>query len=482
MPRTPKPLPHHFTETTPQPIQETKLTGKMRVAAFVLTIGGLLFGYDTGVINGALPSMAVDFDMPTKYEGFVTSALQFGAIFGAIFGGRFSDRYGRHRTVLIVAMLFTVAAVGSVLSPTWWVLSLFRIVLGLAVGGASVTVPVYLAELAPTHLRGRVISQNEFMVVLGQLLAFGFNAGIAGVAGSDQAGTWRWMLAICIIPAIVLWAGMIAVPESPRWLARGGRIDEMLSVLRQVREHTFTQAEVDEVRTMAERDEQAASGTLKDIFGTTWIRRILFIGIGMAIINQISGINVVQYYGVTILTDAGFVGNTAFVVNLLIGLAGVIGVGVALAIVPHVRRKMMLSVGLTGTIVMLSILALSSMLIDNDVAAKRWIVLASIVIFVGISQCAIGTMTWLYMSEIYPLPVRGIAMGVSTGVQWSVNFLVALFFPLLSAAIGFGATIGIFVVLQIIALTWVRIKVPETKDKSLEMIEEEFRGRVPAAS
>ncbi|WP_129659935.1 sugar porter family MFS transporter [Rothia uropygialis] len=462
-------------DTTAPDASEKKLTGKMRAAAMILTVGGLLFGYDTGVINGALPSMAADFGMGEEYEGFVTSALQFGAIFGAVFGGRFSDRHGRHRTVVVVAALFTFGAIGSVLAPTWWVLSLFRVVLGLAVGGASVTVPVYLAELAPTHLRGRVISQNEFMVVFGQLLAFGFNAGIAGVTDAGQANTWRWMLAICIVPAIVLWAGMIAVPESPRWLARGGRIDEMLEVLREVREHTFSSDELEEVKELAAKDEQAASGTLGDVFGTPWIRRILFIGVGMAVINQISGINVVQYYGVTILTDAGFVGNTAFVVNLLIGLAGVVGVGVALVIMPHVRRKLMLSSGLTGTIVMLSILATTSILMSDDASAKRWIILFSIVIFVGISQCAIGTMTWLYMSEIFPLTVRGVAMGISTGVQWSVNFLVALLFPLLSAALGFGSTIAIFVVLQILALVWVRLKAPETKDKSLERIEMEFR-------
>ena len=348
-------------------------------------------------------------------------------------------------------------------------------VLGLAVGGASVTVPVYLAELAPTHLRGRIISQNEFMVVFGQLLAFAFNAGIAGVADAEQASTWRWMLAICILPAIVLWAGMTVVPESPRWLARGGRIDEMLEVLRKVREHTFTSDELGEVRELAERDEQAAQGTVSDVVRTPWIRRILVIGIGMAIINQISGINVVQYYGVTILSDAGFTGNTAFVVNLLIGLAGVVGVGVALAIMTRVRRKLMLSTGLTGTIVMLSVLAATSEFMSDDVVAKRWIVLVSIVVFVGISQCAIGTMTWLYMSEIFPLTVRGVAMGISTGVQWAVNFLVALFFPLLSAAWGFGMTITVFVILQILALAWVRLKVPETKDKSLERIEREFR-------
>lgn len=207
----------------PPPPQAGPPNRRFWAVVTVLSLGGLLFGYDTGVINGALPSLTADLGLEERFEGIVTSALQFGAVFGAIFGGRVADRIGRHRTIAIVAVIFIVGSLGSVLAPTWVALMLCRIVLGVAVGSASGIIPIYLAELSPTHLRGRVVNLNEFMVVFGQLLAFGFNAAIARTMGAEESGTWRWMLALCLVPAIALWIGMTIVPESPRWLAgRGG--------------------------------------------------------------------------------------------------------------------------------------------------------------------------------------------------------------------------------------------------------------------
>ena len=485
----------------PQPPKAGPPNRRFWVVITILTCGGLLFGYDTGVINGALPSLTGDLGLEERYEGLVTSALQFGAIFGAIFGGRIADRIGRRPTITIVAMIFVVGSLGSVLSPTWVILALFRIVLGFAVGSASGIIPIYLAELAPTHLRGRVVNQNEFMVVFGQFLAFGFNAIIARSIGSEEAGTWRWMLALCLVPAIILWVGMTVVPESPRWLAGHGRIEAMLNALRTIREHVygspdyettryvnpyspqphtdeFTQpvsGDVEGIRELADYDTQASRRRFRDLFSSPWMRRVMLVGFGMAVINQISGINVVQYYGVTILEDAGFEGNTAFTVNLLIGLAGVVGMLLSMHLNTRVRRRRMLMGGLTGTITTLTILGLTSLLVPDGNPVKRWVILFSIVAFVGIMQCAVGAMTWLFMSEIFPLRVRGEAMGLAAGVQWSMNFCVALFFPYLMDAIGFGATVFIFVALQVVALYWVYRIVPETKDKTLEQIEQEFR-------
>ena len=470
-------------------------------AATTLTLGGLLFGYDTGVINGALPSMTTDLGLESRFEGIVTSALQLGAVFGAVFGGRIADRIGRHRTLAIVAVIFVIGSLGSVLSPTWVVLMLFRVVLGFAVGAASGVIPIYLAELAPAHLRSRVVNQNEFMVVFGQFLAFSFNALIAQIGGSEESGTWRWMLALCLVPAIALWIGMTIVPESPRWLAGRGRIDDMLDALRTIREHVYgapryepsryasgqatgpaddgithpVSGDVESVRSMVDSDDPASAHRFRDLFAEPWMRRVMIIGFGMAVINQISGINVIQYYGVTILTDAGFEGNTAFTVNLLIGVAGVLGMLLSLYLNTRVRRRRMLMGGLTGTMLTLTLMGAVSMAVPDEVELKKWIILAAIVAFVGIMQCAVGAMTWLFMSEIFPTRVRGEAMGLSAGVQWSMNFCVALFFPYLMDAIGFGPTVFIFVGLQVVALVWVYREVPETKDKSLETIEQEFR-------
>lgn len=484
----------------PPPPQAGPPNRRFWAVVTVLSLGGLLFGYDTGVINGALPSLTADLGLEERFEGIVTSALQFGAVFGAIFGGRVADRIGRHRTIAIVAVIFIVGSLGSVLAPTWVALMLCRIVLGVAVGSASGIIPIYLAELSPTHLRGRVVNLNEFMVVFGQLLAFGFNAAIARTMGAEEGGTWRWMLALCLVPAIALWIGMTIVPESPRWLAGRGRIDDMLNALRTIREHVYgaphyessryssdsptpdsdeithpVSGDVEGVRTLADHDSQASPRRFRDLFAEPWMRRVMLVGFGMAVINQISGINVVQYYGVTILTQAGFEGNTAFTVNLLIGVAGVIGMLLSLFLNTRVRRRRMLMSGLTGTATTLTVMGSVSMLMPDDVEAKKWIILVSMVAFVGIMQCAVGAMTWLFMSEIFPMRVRGEAMGLAAGAQWSVNFCVALFFPYLMDSIGFGATVFIFVGLQLVALVWVYRIVPETKDKTLEEIEQEFR-------
>jgi major inositol transporter-like SP family MFS transporter len=415
----------------------------------ILTLGGLLFGYDTGVINGALPSLSKDLGLSPAMEGIVTSAVQFGAIFGAVFGGRVSDRVGRRGAVTGVALIFLVGSAGSTLSPAWPVLALCRVVLGLAVGAASGIIPIYLAELAPTRLRGRVVNQNEFMVVFGQLLAFTVNAVIAAGAGSggEAPGTWRWMLAACLVPAVALLLGMRFVPESPRW-----REQRRSGTGRRPRPRTRT------------------------LFAEPWLRRIMVIGIGLAVINQISGINIVQYYGVSILTDAGFTGNTAFVVNLLIGVAGVVGMVVALVLNQHVRRRVMMIVGLCSATTVLLVMSLTSILVDDSAPAKKWVILIAIVAFVGIVQGSVNAMTWLLMSEIFPMRVRGEAMGVAAGVQWTVNFIVALGFPYADSVLSFGPTLLIFVVLQIIAVIWFHRAVPETKDRTLEEIEEHFRG------
>lgn len=483
------------------PPQAGPVNRRFWAAATILTLGGLLFGYDTGVINGALPSMTADLGLEARFEGIVTSALQLGAVFGAVFGGRITDHVGRHRTVVIVAAIFVVGSLGSVLSPSWVVLMLCRVVLGFAVGAASGIIPIYLAELAPAHLRSRVVNQNEFMVVFGQFLAFSFNALIAQIGGSEGSGTWRWMLALCLVPAIALWIGMTVVPESPRWLAGRGRIDDMLEALRTIREHVYgasryesssyseeqkpdphsdgithpVSGDVESVRSMVDSGDPGSSHRFRDLFAERWMRRVMLIGFGMAVINQISGINVIQYYGVTILTDAGFEGNTAFTVNLMIGVAGVVGMLLSLYLNTKVRRRRMMMGGLTGTVLTLTLMGMVSMLVPDDVEAKKWIILTAIIAFVGIMQCAVGAMTWLFMSEIFPTRVRGEAMGLAAGVQWSMNFCVALFFPYLMDAIGFGPTVFIFVALQVVALVWVYRVVPETKNKSLETIEKEFR-------
>ena len=289
----------------------------------VSTFGGLLFGYDTGVINGALAFMARpdQLNLTPAVEGFVASGLLFGAAIGSFFGGRLSDAEGRRKMLLCLAVIFFFAAIGCSLSPTAGILIACRFVLGLAVGGASVTVPAYLAEMAPADRRGRMVTQNELMIVTGQLLAFILNA-ILGVTFGEVGHIWRYMLALASIPAVVLWFGMLVMPESPRWLLLQGRVSDAMQVLKKIRDERMAIAELNEIQDSIDSEKHLDKAGYKDL-ATPWIRRIVFIGMGVSICQQISGVNSIMYYGTQILTQAGFSTEAALIGNIANGTISV---------------------------------------------------------------------------------------------------------------------------------------------------------------
>jgi sugar porter (SP) family MFS transporter len=266
------------------------------MVAVISTFGGLLFGYDTGVLNGALSFMSSYFNITPWEEGLITFVLLMGAAVGAFLGGRISDRWGRKGFIIILALLFFVGALGAVFSMGFGTLLIFRFVLGLAVGGASVTVPVYLAEVAPFEKRGSLVSRNELMIVTGQFLAFLVNAIIGNIWGSNPE-VWRYMLAVAALPAIILFFGMLRMPESPRWLVSQGRYDEAHTVLTTLRSPERAAAEMAEVQHLAALERQERLGSWKEIISTRWTRKLLFIGFGIGIFQQLTGINSMMYYG-----------------------------------------------------------------------------------------------------------------------------------------------------------------------------------------
>lgn len=464
------------SSTTPvglPPLRPGPHQRRLDTIALVATFGGLLFGYDTGVINGALEPMKVDLGLTSFTEGLVTATLLVGAAIGAIIGGRTNDALGRKKTLTAVAVVFFVGTVGCVFAPVLGVMLPSRFILGLAVGAASVTVPVYLAELAPTERRGALSGRNELAITVGQLSAFAINAIIFSLWG-HHVGVWRYMLAICAIPAIALFIGMLRMPESPRWLIAGGRHAEALEVLMQVRTKDRAQAEIDEVEQLARLEARAQSGGIKDL-KTPWIRRIILTGIGLAIAQQLTGINSVMYYGTQLLTEAGFTAEAAIIANVANGVLAVAGSALCLfVLIDRVRRRTIIIVGFILTTTIHGLITLTATLMHGQSTTRAVIILILCVTFVFCMQLCLNVPVWVALSEMFPLHMRGFGMGISVFGMWIANAALTFTFPILVQVSGLQGVFGLFFVLGIIALLFLWKMLPNTSGRSLEELEEAF--------
>lgn len=447
----------------------------LTLITLISTFGGLLFGYDTGVINGALPFMSQEgqLNLTPFTEGLVASSLLLGAAFGAVLGGSLSDKLGRRKYIIFLAVLFFITALGCAFAINVPMMVGFRFFLGIAVGGASVTVPTFLAEMSPTERRGRIVTQNELMIVTGQLLAFTTNAVIGNLL-ADSGNAWRYMLVIAALPALVLGFGMLRVPESPRWLASKGRNDEALDVLKTIRQEKRAKTELNEIVTFLDKESKMEKAGIKDL-AIPWIRNIVFLGIGIAVIQQVTGINSIMYYGTEILRDAGFETGAALIANIANGAISVIAVIFGIWLLGKVGRKPMLLVGQVGAVIALFGIGISSSVFAGT-AILPYIVISFTVMFLAFMQGAIAPVTWLMLAEIFPARIRGLGMGISVFFLWIVNFIIGLTFPVLLASIGLSVTFFGFGILNILAILFVVKFVPETRGISLEELEARFKG------
>jgi MFS transporter, SP family, major inositol transporter len=445
---------------------------RIGLISIIACFGGLLFGYDTGVINGAENPMQIELGLSDLSLGVVTSSLVFAAAVGALFGGRVSDAWGRRRTIMLLAVLFFVGTLFVVFSPGFAVLVTGRILIGLAVGGASTVVPVYLAELAAFEIRGSITGRNELAIVTGQLAAFVMNA-IIGTAFGHLDGVWRIMFSICALPAIALFVGMLRMPESPRWLVERGHHDQALAVLKTVRSEERAIAELDDVRRIAAEEQQEHQIGVKAILTNKWLIRILLVGIGISMTQQLTGINSIMYYGQRVLIEAGFTADAALVANIASGVFAVIGGIIALRNMDKVDRRKTFTIGLSLTTTCHVLIATASLVLPVGNPLRPYALLLLVVAFVFSMQSFLNVAVWVWLAEIFPLHMRGLAIGVAVFFGWLMNALLALFFPSLVAAIGITGAFYLFAGIGVVALIFVVTQVPETRGVSLEKLEED---------
>ena len=433
-------------------------------AAAITAVGGLLFGYDTGVVSGALLFLHVDFGKMSSFDKeLVTSLLLVGAMVGAFFAGKVADRIGRRPTVLITAVLFIVGVLGAALSPSFSFLVVMRFVIGIAVGSASMVVPLYIGEAAPPQIRGALVSFNQLAITSGILTAYLVDYGLA------SSENWRLMFGLATIPAAALFVGMLFQHESPHWLIAQGREDEARVVLHRVRASTDIEAEISEVRALRHGKSRA-----RELFDPS-VRGMLTVGVLLAVFQQVTGINTIIYYAPTLLHGAGLGNSASLLANVANGAVNVGMTIVAIRLIDRVGRRPLLLGGTTGMAVALIVLALAFVIGGNHLTGATAIVaIGALLVYTGSFAIGLGPVFWLLISEIYPVSIRGQAMSVATIANWGANFVVTVSFLTLLGAIHGAGTFFLFGFLTLVALVYFQRRVPETKNRSLQAIEHDL--------
>jgi sugar porter (SP) family MFS transporter len=444
---------------------------KTRLIYFFGALGGLLFGYDTGVIAIALTYIKKDITLSTTQlssaaEGLIVSGVLWGAIPGAVLSGPLSDRFGRKRVIIALGFLFTVGALGCAWAPTVSMLIFSRIILGVAVGGASGLVPVYLSEIAPAGSRGMIGGINTSMNAVGILMAYIFGNICAATAD------WRMMVGLAVIPAIMLMVGMIFMPESPRWLLQNVSEEASRKVLLMMRNEQEVEAEIAEIN-LANEMEKKQNQSIWKMLSELWVRKLILIGIGLAIGQQILGAQVLLYYTPTILLGVGFSEQFALLSTLGIGIINLFFTFLGMALIDRWGRKKLL---IAGNFLMCVSIALLGSLGLLNISSGPLMLICMCLFMVGFSSTW-GMTVWVVLSEIFPLKIRGFGMGICSTCLWVVCALVSQFFPILSDIIGYYTIFLIFAGINVVALLYVAFQLPETKGYSLEMIEMNMQAR-----
>ena len=432
----------------------------------VAALGGLLFGYDTAVIAGAIGFLQIKFELTAAMKGWAASSAIIGCIFGAMFAGYMSDRYGRKRILILTALLFGISAIGSAIPNNLTQFAIARFVGGLGVGAASMLSPLYITELAPAKVRGMLVSLYQLAIVLGILLIFFINMLVqnAGDEAWNVNMGWRFMLGSETLPAILFFIAMFFVPESPRWLAKEARDEKALEVLTRINGAERAREILREIKETLHEE----SGTLRELFSGRF-RKAILIGILLALFTQFQGINAIMYYAPEIFKAVGGGTNAAFMQTVIVGVINVLFTFVAIWLVDRVGRKGLLLVGGAG-------MGLSLFMVGAAFyfGWGGYIPLIFILTYVASFAASFGPVPWVILSEIFPIKLRGLAMSVATLSVWVAVYFVTQLFPILVEQIGTAFTFWIFFGVSVMAFGFVWTMIPETKEKTLEEIEQSW--------
>lgn len=466
-----------YDKERPEQASGDSVRQRLFFVVLVATMGSLAYGYDTGIISGALPFMTLPaaqggLGLNPFTEGLVTSSLIFGAALGAFLSGYLSDRFGRRITLRSLALLFVLGALGTALAPTVNIMIVMRFLLGVAVGGGSSTVPVFIAEIAGPRKRAPLVSRNELMIVSGQLVAYIVSALMSYLLNDPHL--WRYMLALAMVPGVLLFIGTFFVPASPHWLVAEGRVKDALRVLKTLREHPReVQKEISDMKQQAHESQQGPS--TKELLKQKWVLRLVLTGAGMGFVLQFTGVNAFMYYTPIILKTTGMGTSASIAATIGNGIVSVLAAIAGIKGVSRFGRRPMLMTGLT--IVICAQIALGCVLVfmPQDMT-QSLLALGCILVFLFFMQMCISPVYWLLMSELFPMKVRGALTGTAVSFQWICNAIVAFAFPPLLAVAG-NTTFFIFALINIGSLIFVAMALPETRGKSLEQIETAMRQR-----
>lgn len=450
--------------------------------SIVATIGGFLFGFDSGVINGTVDGLQRAFNSASAGTGFNVSSMLLGCAVGAFFAGRFADKYGRRTLLIVAAVLFIISAWGSGIANSSFEFVIYRVLGGLAVGAASVMAPAYISEVSPARYRGMLTSIQQIAIISGLFAAFLSNYLLAGEAqGSTNTlwmnfAAWRWMFWIELIPAFAFFLLLWFIPESPRFLVSSGNIPKATAVLSKLLGDDAARLKLAEIKQSLASDHQPRLSDLK-VKATGKIRPIVWVGIGLATFQQLVGINVVFYYGAVLWQAVGFSESDALLINVLSGAISIAACVVTLLVIDKIGRKPLLKWGSIGMTVTLSVMVLAflnaSQSADGKLILGEWGTTALVAanLYVFFFNLSWGPVMWVMLGEMFPNQIRGSGLAVSGLVQWGSNFVITYTFPMLLAGIGLAGAYGFYALFALLSVFFVIKLVHETKGKELEHME-----------